>query len=498
MEVKTKKKLGLFFKSLVSIAGLLALFNPIQALAATEYISPSSGDFAVGSTFSVGVYTSSPDQPASAFAGYLSFPTDKLSVSSLSKNGSMISVWVQEPTYSNTNGTIGFEGFIPNPGYTGTGGLLLTITFQVKAAGTADVKFTNAAVLANDGYGTNITTGSGSASFKLGTSEEPPVETPPATPGVPAAPSINSSTHPNQNAWYANNDPSFVLGLAAGTTGVSVLVNQSPNTDPGTTSGGLSSNYAFTDVADGAWYFHARLKNAQGWGAVSHYRFQIDTKSPGSFQLTPAEADESGTSAIIFNVTDTGSGIDYYRITIGDGEALVVPASEVEPGKPFVLPPQVAGVVTVTLEAVDRAGNVTSSSLPIIFTGEITSDQETSVPVAEDSKADLNDLVKSVQVTFISFIIFLILAVFILSSLTLRHLYHHHVVKGKTDSNTSGQHKLRHQLRHLRHALEANLKRLESVRRVKHLSEKSERVIRATSKSLQDLDDRIRSTLNNL
>lgn len=89
-----------------------------------------------------------------AVDGILAFNSNALEVLSISKAGSVIGVWVQEPKYSNSQGVVDFSGVILNPGYTGRSGLVLTIVFRVKASGS--INFSSGSVLANDGYGTNV------------------------------------------------------------------------------------------------------------------------------------------------------------------------------------------------------------------------------------------------------------------------------------------------------------------------------------------------------
>ena len=96
--------------------------------------SPSSGEYAVGGVFSVSVYVSSADQAMNAASGAISFPPDKLEVISLSKTGSIFTLWVQEPLFSNSSGAVNFEGIALNPGFTGIGGKLITVNFKAKAA----------------------------------------------------------------------------------------------------------------------------------------------------------------------------------------------------------------------------------------------------------------------------------------------------------------------------------------------------------------------------
>ncbi len=154
----------------IILLGLLLGFSQLvtaPVLAASQYFSPSAGSYSAQSSFAVSVYVSSEDEPASAFSALIHFPADKLRVEAISKAGSIINLWVKEPAYSNTDGTISFEGLIPNPGYSGSGGKLLTITFQALGDDTVDLTFTEGLILANDGYGTDITTGLGTAAFAL-------------------------------------------------------------------------------------------------------------------------------------------------------------------------------------------------------------------------------------------------------------------------------------------------------------------------------------------
>ena len=163
-------KKGIFNK--LGMLLLVLMFIPIFANAASLGISPSTISRTVGSTFSTVIYLSSSDKAANAASGIVTFPKDKLEVVSISKSNSVINLWVQEPTFSNSQGDIHFEGIVLNPGYTGNNGTVLTVTFRTKSAGTANIKFLSGSVLANDGSGTNILVGLGSANASI--KEVPP------------------------------------------------------------------------------------------------------------------------------------------------------------------------------------------------------------------------------------------------------------------------------------------------------------------------------------
>ena len=157
---------------------LVFLCTPIATYAATLSVSPTTGTYAVGSTITARVVVGSGGVSVNAVSGALTFPADKLTLTSVSKSGSVVTLWVQEPTYSNASGTASFEGVMLN-GYTGNAGTVLTFTFRAKAQGSARVALaSSSAVLLNDGQGTNATNGVGSATYTI----TPPVVKPTPTP----------------------------------------------------------------------------------------------------------------------------------------------------------------------------------------------------------------------------------------------------------------------------------------------------------------------------
>lgn len=142
-------------------------FFPISVEAATLSFSQNNSSYTVGQTFSVNLYTSSSGQSLNAVSGVVSFPSDKLQVVSISKAGSILSLWAEEPSFSNSAGTVSFEGIVLNPGFTGANGKILVINFRAKAVGQANLRLSSGAVLANDGTGSNILTGMGTASIQI-------------------------------------------------------------------------------------------------------------------------------------------------------------------------------------------------------------------------------------------------------------------------------------------------------------------------------------------
>jgi hypothetical protein len=106
-----------------------------------------------------------------------------------------------------------------------------------------------------------------------------------------------------------------------------------------------------------------RLRNAAGWGAVSHFRFQIDNQKPEAFTVTfPDGATSSNpTPRLSFATTDQPSGIAEYLVKVGDEDFIHVPSSSLSNGV-YTLPSQQPGPHTVLVQAVDRAGNFVTAS----------------------------------------------------------------------------------------------------------------------------------------
>lgn len=337
---------------------------PVMASAATLYFSPSSGSHAVGTTFSVSIYVSSADQAMNAASGVISFPSDKLEVTSLSKTGSIFTLWVQEPSFSNSAGTVNFEGIVLNPGFTGSSGKAISITFRTKAAGNTPLTFSSGSALANDGKGTNILTGMGNANFSLGGAAPTVPETtekkatPPVTSGVPLATQILSATHPDSNKWYSNKNPQFSWTLPTGVNGVSVYFSQSPTSNPGSVSDGLITSKSYKDIDDGIWYFHIKMRNSAGWGPIAHFKVQIDTQPPEPFAIKFIDGNETKNPrpTVVFDTMDSLSGVDYYKIKIGEGDFYSV-APEIVKSNPHTLPLQNPGKRNILVQAFDKAGN---------------------------------------------------------------------------------------------------------------------------------------------
>lgn len=151
----------------IALLTFLWTFWPAYLFAATFSFYPHSSTQNVGSTFTLDVSVESSDQAMNAASTTISFPKDKLEVVSVSKAGSIFSLWVQEPSFSNSSGTITFEGIVLNPGFKGESAKIISVTFRAKQEGGVNIKFLSGSILANDGTGVNILTSPGAATINI-------------------------------------------------------------------------------------------------------------------------------------------------------------------------------------------------------------------------------------------------------------------------------------------------------------------------------------------
>lgn len=333
------------------------------------YFSPSSGQHQVGATFLVSVRMSTGGDAVNAAEGSVMFDAGKLEVVSVSKAGSIFTLWPTEPTFSNSDGTVRFTGGLPSPGYSGSSGQIITINFRARTAttlkGYTDVILVSGAMLANDGSGTNILESLGKATFYLApgiVQPTPPSGTPTATIGTP---NIRSSTHPDPSKWYNNSNPIFDWEVPAGVSEVRLVLAENSNSAPRVRYSPPISQKALTDVADGTWYLRAQFITAQGVGQIGTLKFNVDTHPPQSFSVSRVDTSDATNPQpqILFSTTDTASGVDHYELQVGDDAWLIIQKQDT--GKAYTLPLQVPGTRSVTVKAIDGAGNTATAMLSL-------------------------------------------------------------------------------------------------------------------------------------
>ena len=348
-------------KSIILTVITILLFSSVafsvQAQGASLFLSPGSGSFKTGDTFSVGLKVDTGGIPINAAQTTVYFPSDKLEVLNISKENSVFSLWPEEPSFSNVAGKVSFSGGIPHPGFTGVGNII-TINFKAKNEGLILLTLGEGRVLADDGKGTDIFVFIKEAKYSIQKEiilPEIKPEVPPTK--VPSPPEILSLTHPQEEEWYNNNNPQFQWELTPDIIGVSFVLDRHLDTVPDQISEGRFESKVYEKIDDGIWYFHLRLENEIGWSGASHRKIQIDTHPPYPFKVIIDNAGDltNPKPNLYFETRDDTSGINHYKLKIGEMDFLNLMLAQVNP---FPTPFQYPGRHPVVVRAVDEAGNI--------------------------------------------------------------------------------------------------------------------------------------------
>ena len=188
---------------------VFAVGGPAMAHAASYDLVANKETFVVGDSFTVDLKVNSADVGINAAQATLSFPKGTVQVTGVDKTNSVFNFWLQGPDYSNDAGTVSFIGGNQN-GIAGTDLEVLRVTFKVKGAGPVALVFTDGAVTASDGSGTNVLSAMNGLQLTSITTQDaalikPPQIVRPAVPtGVlPVKPNITVPLYPDPAAWYA-------------------------------------------------------------------------------------------------------------------------------------------------------------------------------------------------------------------------------------------------------------------------------------------------------
>ncbi len=364
---KMSKRILILFSVSLALLFSVCFAMPTFAGGASLYLSPVSGTFYLGSTFDVSIFLNTGGNDVNAVEVDLKFDPRKLQIASPTAGKSFISVWISQPTYSNTNGNASFQGGIPSPGINTSAGLVSTITFRAVAPGETSVSFLDSSqILLDDGKGTDILSSLGRGVYTI---VIPP----------PEGPKVFSSTHPDQNKWYKNNNPTFSWEKEEGVTNFSYSIDNDFQGVPDNIPEGDHTSVSYSDIEDGLWYFHVKAEKGDIWGGTSHYLVQIDTTSPADFTLVfePVLMSPTITSRepiISFITTDALSGLSHYELkVINFNKEKAEAGFFVEVVSPYKLPRLDLGEYQIIVRTYDLAGNwqEVSQKIEVVEPGKI-------------------------------------------------------------------------------------------------------------------------------
>lgn len=363
---------------------------PYIVSAADLVISPASGSFTVGQTFTATVRVVPGGASVNAVEAVLTFDPTKLSVVSVSKDGSIFSLWTTEPTFSNAAGTVTFGGGATTP-FTATSNII-NVTFRAVADGSGMVNFASgASVLAADGRGTDVFKKSTGATYTLAAAAAPtptptPTPTPAPTPAddansdeaiifgdAPRAPEIGSTVFLDSELWYKTKTGTFSWTLPFDVNAVAIAISTTPDNRPELDKANIIEppvdEYSISPeiVTDGIQYVSVNYRNQVGWGAPVNRKLMIDTTPPEPFAIAVrAGTTPSAFPLLTFEAQDVTSGIQYYDMTVADKEPIRITPAEAKLG--YLLRDLEDGTYTVKVVATDMAGNTRESSVAVLIT----------------------------------------------------------------------------------------------------------------------------------
>ena len=484
-------------KSVLLLSVLLGCFwFANTALAADLVISPSTGSYSSGQTFTTTVRVVPGGDNVNAVESTLSFDSERLSVVSVSKTGSVFTLWTTEPTFSNSAGTVTFGGGSPTP-FTTTSNLV-NITFRVTGEGDATVDFDAASVLAADGRGTDVFENATGGTYTLaaGTAPTPtPTPTPEPTPepvaetgdssdeaiifgDPPRPPEIGSQTFLDSDVWYNSTDGLFTWTLPFDVTAVAVEISDDPENVPQDNPDAIIEppNEEFVvnsdNAIEGEQYVSINFENQVGWGAVTNRLLKIDTTPPEPFVITvnPGSSDDSFPT-LTFNVNDVTSGIEYYELVIDTNEPIQITPEQAELG--YLLKDLEDGTYSVYVTAYDQADNSREATAAVLITAGWTK------PVEVEEVRTIWDYLTGINILlFFLFVTILLLIIYI--------WYEHKQLRIKEEKLRRETREIQDQMEKIFSALRDEIyDQINHITKRKRLSEKEKEAVEGLTQALE-------------
>ncbi|MEX2052615.1 MAG: hypothetical protein WD898_00095 [Candidatus Paceibacterota bacterium] len=338
--------------------------------AADFNITPAGGTIEAGREVIVNLKIDSAGESINAAQAKIRFSPAILEIKEISRDGSIFNFWLNEPVFSNEEGSLEFIGGTPN-GVSGTSLQVIRITFLTKGEGAGTIDFVDATIASADETGSSVLEEAKGASFKVivpgpaaiplpevAVAVPPPVQiTRTSAPAIslPVEPEVSVSLYPQPDRWYSFKAPFNVqLNITPDISGVSTALNRNPNFEAPRVSEGLFDSKTFPAIEDdGVYYLHFRFQNNRGWGSTSHYRIAVDTQPPLPFSVDviTGKLSDNPSPQLSFRTGDALSGIERYVITFNNEGQILTENAE------YTTPPHPPGKYQIRVKAIDNAGN---------------------------------------------------------------------------------------------------------------------------------------------
>jgi hypothetical protein len=330
---------------------MVFFFTPLISNAAQIYLLPQEINLKEGQTFIQDLRLDTDGEQINALDIELLFNQEVLEIVDILDSKSFLNLWVQKPSFSNTNGNLIIQGGVIG-GYAGDG-LILQIVFRAKKKGFSTVSFnSNSKVLLHNGEGTPARgLFSGSKFNVLGEKDD----------NI----SIFSKTHKREEYWHQNNKIE-IFWEASNKNKYSYIFSRDIPENPDDYADDIKP-FVYTNPSDGIYYFSIKESKDNGltWGQIERYRILQDRTPPEKIEIILGQEEKSfdGKFFIAFNSNDKASGLDYYEVRENNlMNFLLRRGSWLKTANPYPLSEDGLGNI-IEVKAVDKAGNIRTGFL---------------------------------------------------------------------------------------------------------------------------------------
>jgi len=272
-----------FFAAIVLLVPFLAVAE------GSLYLDPPRGSYEVGDVFEVRVRADTGGELINAAEADLTFDTRALSVERISTDGSILASFSTNPSFSNDAGTVSFSGWTDEP-FTGSEGLLLTISFKALRTITSNAHLAAGAILSVNG-GSNIISSMKSGLYAVEPKQIVVESEVPQPVGVdyetPPAPIFTEYA-----ASLAVGDRIVIQGIAIpdATVTIHTLYENEESVASVISAADGTFTYAGEPVKEGVYRIFAVVESAGGWRSESSRRIAITVQPKGYAGLATAFA----------------------------------------------------------------------------------------------------------------------------------------------------------------------------------------------------------------
>lgn len=323
----------------VLAAGIFNLLIPVSWAAATPTLTPVGldGIIRIDDVFPVTLKLDSAGMNVNSLAARIRYSTIGLEVVRVEKNTKNFPLWADDPTWNNEQGELYFTAGRPN-GLIAAGATVATIYLRARVSGLWQLSIeAESKIMSNSEDGVP------------GALVGPRLDIPVIDPLV-AVEQISSSSHPDPTTWYNRSTVEISWPVKAGRQYRYTLTTDPRRSLESEKVTELTST-AYTDIADGIWWFVWQPRGADGvWGSVVRRLILVDTTPPEISAITQLPPSSVG-GALVINwlASDEASGIKNTNLYVRGrdrGEAT----------SPMVVDQRWAGQL-IKIRVADRAGN---------------------------------------------------------------------------------------------------------------------------------------------